>query len=230
MVGRPPKAPKVELTCQQCGKKWLRYPWVKDEGKYCSRACYYKSMVGKGMPIIKPEPRICPECKNEFWVGGVGYRKFNSTYCSRQCSAKHRWLHFPGHERAREMSDVERAWMACLLDAEGSIVWPRKTVLNSVRLSVANTSLPFLEHARQVTGTGKILERTAPSSPFHTRGYNWHCYGENARIILRQVLPWLIIKKEAAEVALGIVQATEPPLTQRTKTMRLAMSALKSGE
>ncbi len=224
-TGRPRTASRIQCTCEQCGKVWTRASWDKTIGKYCSRVCYHRGRTGKGKPIVTPLERSCPECGTKFLVGGAGRRRWNSTYCSRQCSAKHRWLELPGHERAREMSDTESAWFAGVFDGEGCIVWPVKTNIKSVRLSVANTCVPLLEKVRVVSGTGKVRMQQARKSRFHTQPWIWDCYGENARIVLRQIVPWLIVKKEAAEVALGIVVAATPPLTQRTKTIMAARAA-----
>lgn len=221
LIGRPPKAAKLAKACQQCGKEYEIYAWENRRHKFCSRPCYALSKIGKGKPLIAPEKRKCLNCGLEFLVGGAGNKKKWEKYCTRSCSAKYRWLHRPGHQRAREMSALETAWFAGVFDGEGCIAWPRRDCLMTVRLTVANTNLAFLRQVIKISGTGKLHSRV-PRSTRHTQAWMWDCYGENARIILRQILPWLIIKREAAEVALGIREAVEPPWTQRTLTTRNA--------
>jgi len=117
------------------------------------------------------------------------------------------------------MLETEAVWLAGVLDSEGSVVWPRRQNLHSVRLAIVNNSKPFLDRVMEVTGTGKIRMKTR-KNPRHNISWTWDCYGENSRLVLQQILPWLIIKREAAEVALGIKEVTEPPLTSRTLLRR----------
>jgi len=83
-----------------------------------------------------------------------------------------------------------------------------------------------MQKVRVVTGTGKITARKS-SNPYHSPAWTWQCYGDNAQSLLRQMLPELVVKREAAEVALGIRKVKEPPWTQRTLT---TMAAKESEE
>jgi len=235
-TGRPPKAPKITRVCQQCGKEWQAYEWV-NVVLYCSRACFYKSRIGRKRAIDpgKREHRACLQCGKTFIVGGGGNRPYIAKYCSRTCSRKAYWINvragetpppvnqtFDGssHAMPREMSEIERTWFAGLFDGEGCVGWPRRNVLHSVYLSITNTNENLMNRVAEITGTGRIKYKHRDSR--HSPIWVWACYGENARSILRQIVPWLIVKKEAAEVALGIKEAKEPPWTQRSKTMRKA--------
>jgi hypothetical protein len=56
----------------------------------------------------------------------------------------------------------------------------------------------------EVAGTGSIIEMTRyKKNPKHSPSWNWQCYGENARNLLRQIYPYLIAKKEKADIALS---------------------------
>jgi hypothetical protein len=92
--------------------------------------------------------------------------------------------------------------------------------LHSVYLSVTNTNKALIDRVSEVTGTGRVKPKLAKKNPRHSPTWTWACYGDNARSILRQILPWLIVKREAAEVALGIKEAAEPPWTQRSRSMQ----------
>ena len=234
-TGRPPKAEKTAHACKQCGKGWLAYAWSKDKNEYCSRDCFYASRVGLKRETAKREERACLVCGKTFLVGGTGNRPKFAKYCSRNCARQGYWasirkgevpppsrLTFDGesHEPARQMTENEIAWFAGVFDGEGCIGWPRRKVLHSVYLTVTNTCKPLIARIADVTGTGRVKEKLARINPRHSRAWVWACYGENARSILRQIHPWLIVKKEAADVALGLSQAIEPPWTQRTRTMR----------
>ena len=233
MQGRPPKAPKITRVCQQCGKQWQAYEH-ENRILYCSRDCFYASRIGRRRQLdpSEREERACLRCGKTFVIGGAGYRPRGAKYCSRVCSKNAYWqairrgeeppparATFEGqsHDVARQMSDNEQAWFAGLFDGEGCVGWPRRHVLHSVYLSVTNTNKRLIDKIVEVSGTGRV-KPVARNNPRHSAAWVWACYGDNARSILRQILPWLIIKREAAEVALGIKQATEPPWTQRTRT------------
>lgn len=221
--GRPPKGAKVVRTCEQCGTTWEAYPWELDRLKYCSRECWGKSRVGKpALCTVEPETRLCAHCKKPYLVGGAGRPRRRSLYCSRSCAKHGTWMGKGAHNPAKEMSQLERVWFAGILDGEGCIGWPRRTILHSVCLTVINTHKGLIDRIAEVTGTGRIKPAQRSKNLRHSAAWTWTCYGDNARSLLRQALPWLIIKKEAADVALGNTNATEPPWTQRSRTMRAA--------
>lgn len=221
-TGRPPKAPKVIFTCEQCGNEWQAYAWqTNDRSKYCSRRCFHLSQVGKPREIDKlPEQRKCIRCGKIFLVGGEGNKRSIAKYCSRTC-AKHGYWGNAVHKPARQMQNDEAIWFAGLFDGEGCIAWPRRPLIHSVRLDLTSTNEPIIQRVITITGTGKVTA-VVRTNKRHSPCWRWQCYGDNARSLLQQILPWLIIKREAAEVALGINKATEPPWTLRTRTIRSA--------
>lgn len=108
------KGGKVTLTCQECGKEYQTWPYLKDKSKYCSKECAQKHTLAKGQgwnkkpPVEKKEkktsspknkakaPRIiravtlkCKHCQAEYQVSP--YRVGESNYCSRQCAGKDRF-------------------------------------------------------------------------------------------------------------------------------------------
>ena len=220
MRGRPAKAPKVTRVCQQCGNEWLAYEWENNTKLlYCSRECFYKSRVGRPKVLrVEPEERPCLRCGKIFLVGGEGNRQKIAKYCSRTC-ARHGYWGEAVHKPARQMTEVQAAWFAGVFDGEGCVRWTRRKIIRSVALTVTNTNEELMQKVVRVTGTGKISEKR-PKNPRHSRAWTWQCYGDNAQSLLRQMLPELVVKREAAEVALGIVKAAEPPWTQRSQTMQ----------
>jgi len=87
-----------------------------------------------------------------------------------------------------------------------------------VNLVVVNTNREFIDELSRISGTGRI--RAVARNPRHSAAWTWTCHGDNSLSLLKQIFPRLIIKREAAEVALGLREATEPPWSQRTITMR----------
>lgn len=99
------------------------------------------------------------------------------------------------------LSREEAAWLAGLFDGEGCISQPRKEHRASLRLTITNTHYGLLERILEVAGVGKIIDHKAPTDR-HSQTWNWQCYSDNARDLLRQMLPWLIVKREKALIAI----------------------------
>jgi hypothetical protein len=216
-TGRPPKAAKITRICKNCGDTWQAYKWDKNRTSYCSHACFSEAQVGKRRQLVKRVKRACATCGKVFLIGGAGNRKKISKYCSRSCAKYGHWGE-DQHPKALKMKRDDRIWFAGIFDGEGCIAWPRRNVLHSVRLDFTSTTKLLVAKVAQVTGTGRVA-KVARSSSRHSPAWRWCCYGNNSLAILRQIHPWLIVKKEAAEVALGIRKAKEPPWTQRTRSM-----------
>lgn len=222
-TGRPPRVTKITRVCRVCGGEWQAYPWDANRLLYCSRKCWAISRIGN-VPgnKVEPEKRNCKWCGTEFLVGGQGRRHRSSTYCSKTCSKHSHWAQGKApHGKARQMSEIECAWFAGFFDGEGCVGWPRRHLVTSFRLMISNTNREVLDRILLITGTGSIKERFRRSQG-HSPAWAWTCNGDNARAILSQIFQHLIVKREAAEVALGMKKADAPPWTQRTKTMRAA--------
>jgi hypothetical protein len=101
------------------------------------------------------------------------------------------------------MTEVEAAWLAGLFDGEGSIVCSRGSdIRRSIRITVTNTRFELLEHLREVVGTGAIIVQPRREA-HHSPTWYWLCHSDNARELLRQMQPWLIVKRERAAEALS---------------------------
>lgn len=282
-MGRVPVAPKIEKSCQNCGKTWLAYETIdkrrfcstacgaagrvgvsrgkgvprsgrprslarqtspcaqcqkpfemivgtgKPEQKYCSKACYHLSRFGVPQPALRinPDTKLCERCGTAFLVGGEGRKARHHRYCSRVCAKSAYWeseraskwpLLPTAHGEAKHLTETEVAWLAGLFDGEGCIAWPRRENLHSVRIDIANTNEELLARVCEVTGTGRV-QSAVRVKEHHTPAFVWHAYGDNARFLLHQMYPLLIIKRHAAGVALGFIAADEPPTSTRSKSL-----------
>ena len=194
-------------VCQVCGKEFnvklsnSNRGW----GKYCSLACRY---LGQR---VEPEKRQCLRCGKEFWIGGstgkwfatgelTGRKRKGQLFCSRACRSA-------GVNKPREMTEVEKAWFAGVFDGEGSIVdykhikgYSRVTGerFRGLRISITNTVKELEDKVLEVAGVGTIQARPKPINPRHSQAWHWQVHGENAKSILRQILPWLIVKRAKA--------------------------------
>lgn len=122
---------------------------------------------------IIPEIKVCPRCGKSFEVGGRYRPHRKQIYCGRSCQAYARVK----HAAARELSETEAAYLAGLIDGEGSIVAAKKRKSDgriTWRLQVVNTHLGVIEWVKTVTGTGGIITAKRRNIK-HADLYIWEC-------------------------------------------------------
>jgi hypothetical protein len=215
-TGRPATYEKVTRTCEVCGTSWQQYPYENSKIRFCSRGCWAESRRGeKRGPYKARDIKSCETCSKTFEAGGTGQPSRRARFCSISCAAKARG----NHVEARQMPELETAWLSGIFDGEGNIAWPRRHRISSIRLSITNTNMELLDKVVEVSGTGKLTTKVTRSIK-HNQAWVWNCYGENSRVLLRQMLPWLIVKRDAAKAALGLVEANTAPETLRSQAMR----------
>lgn len=102
----------------------------------------------------------------------------------------------------RILSKVEAAWIAGVIDGEGSIgLYDYGREGRRVQVQLGNTSEAFVKRFRELIGCGSTVFRVAFVTSHHGRQPMYHytlkgsarCYK-----LLRQVLPYLIIKRDKA--------------------------------
>jgi hypothetical protein len=93
---------------------------------------------------------------------------------------------------AKKLSPTEAAYIAGIVDGEGTITLTRRNS-NKQRhliLSVSNTELRLLRHIRLVTGVGKITQKRVYSER-HAIGYTYGTSNRHALDIIRAIRPYL---------------------------------------
>lgn len=106
-----------------------------------------------------------------------------------------------------ELTEPEKAWLACAIDGEGSIepglCWCRGKPQFHPRILVFNTSLSFVNEAERILGTD-VKTRPVNVTTNKKTEYRAGLYDHKGIIsILEQIFPYLIVKKEYAEVAIA---------------------------
>lgn len=106
------------------------------------------------------------------------------------------------------MSEPECAWLAAIIDGEGSIRitkggYKRKDrpgrTSRAVIMSVGNTCPGLIERCKEVTGVGGFV--LAKEQTERTRRvYLWTISGSKAINLLHQIFDWLISKRDHAMV------------------------------
>lgn len=89
------------------------------------------------------------------------------------------------------MNDLERGFIAGLLEGEGSIYRP-----HSPQLIIYNSNYKLLEFVQRIIG-GKIHERHTGLNA-ETPSYRLVLCGNSVCIILKEILPLLFVKKQRA--------------------------------
>lgn len=116
-------------------------------------------------------------------------------------------------DRPKNMTEIEKAWLAAAVDGEGTIGFYNGGITKNgnkkwirTEICICNTNKDFLLHAKDLTGVGNISvkhrERRKPT-------YEWSTHGRKIAIIIDQILPYLIIKKQTALNTLKSIELHE---------------------
>lgn len=114
-----------------------------------------------------------------------------------------------------ELSDVERAYLAGLIDGEGSIAInfrePNKASREiglglTIQLTVCMTDLETIAWVANTTGTPeKVYTDSAKKNPAHKPSFTWRPTISQAYDILKQCEKFMITKKRNAQIFLELV-------------------------
>lgn len=192
--------PWERKRCPQCKRRFQ----TKRGATYCSRGCRNKSYIRRVV-------RACPTCKKlvEF---GSRKRRMVTIFCSRRCRA----LYQP--QLCKSLTAGQAGYLAGLLDGEGSIVALHRAdgSVKSHRLHITNTHQGVLNWCATTTGIGKVHLQTRPQRSLdplradahlsYRNCFAWAIYGVKAASVLKQILPYLQIKRDKALAALEVVR------------------------
>lgn len=109
------------------------------------------------------------------------------------------------------MTEVEKAYLAGLVDGEGCISITSSSTPNkkscsfSVSLSVSNTDIELLNHIVAITGIGKITlssrsRKSRELFPQWKPVYLWRVFAVEMRLLLPIILPYLVGKRQRAQL------------------------------
>ena len=150
---------------------------------------------------VIPEERKCPICPNTFLVGGYG-RPRSKKYCSPRCSG------IAGRKKqavlSSELTDLQAAYLAGMIDADGHIgIYKHSKDGASSRLilTISNTDVPMLEWVQKITGIGSVTQQ-AKGDERNKPTFYWNTGAEAAASLLAQTLPYMLVKRARAELAI----------------------------
>ena len=102
------------------------------------------------------------------------------------------------------MSESEAAYLAGLIDGEGTVTLTRRerNAQRTLTITIANTERVLLEYSLSVIGAGVISSKRVQKMN-HTPSFAYRITGRQALSVLQQIFPFLrSYKKERAEFAL----------------------------
>jgi hypothetical protein len=111
------------------------------------------------------------------------------------------------------------AWLAALIDGEGAIMMTRRqskreasltNVHHRIVVSVYNTDRRLMDALVERTGIDRVYTHTRTPKENHKKtAYSWRMTSRDIREIMPQVLPWLVCKREQAELVLEAAKLAE---------------------
>lgn len=98
------------------------------------------------------------------------------------------------------MIETEKAYLAGIIDGEGSIMLTRfhKNEYHSPCVSIASTDLELLEWVKSTVGSGKITSKKNYNEEKHKDSYTYTITYDNAINLLEEIEPYLVIYKKKA--------------------------------
>jgi len=107
---------------------------------------------------------------------------------------------------------IDRRYLAGLIDGEGCIYFSNKSgqkreTYSNLRLNISNTYKPLMERLHDEFGgylRTHIDKHQFKSGRYRKIGYDLVLCNKQAEKLIRECLPYFIIKKERAEIALDI--------------------------
>jgi DNA modification methylase len=125
--------------------------------------------------------------------------------------SKAKWI---GAVQPLPMRDVDAAWLAALVDGEGSICFQNRTSEGagsptfSVRLSIVNTNRALLERVTAICGIdggpGAPSPRTRSTGESGRPIFAWQITNSKAARVIAAIRPYLIAKATQADLALYV--------------------------
>ncbi|MGL5379999.1 LAGLIDADG family homing endonuclease [Clostridium sp.] len=112
------------------------------------------------------------------------------------------------------MTEVEKAYIAGIIDGEGSIMLQKfhKNEFPSPCVSVASTTLELLNWLKEKIGGGKIIRKKNYNPDKHSDCYSYFLKYNEAINLIQEIYPYLIIesKKRRANLILEKYKAVTP--------------------
>ena len=174
------------------------------------------------------DSRKCPQCGRDVVpkrTGGVP-KKYCSVFCRDQWWAALQRTHKTRSDvtaliqgtkaPAFEWTDVQAAWLAAIVDGEGTIgVWRERRPGNTsgfryrAVIQVFNTHLALVETVSSLVAGWHCVKRKEPPQSHHKTCYRVEVNRRAVRAVLERIAPFLIVKKNQADLVIRFCQTVE---------------------
>lgn len=163
---------------------------------------------GADVPLraCAPHKRFCStDCYETWWNEARSRRVTRSEIATK--------IH--GSAPSVQLTDVQAAWLAGLIDGEGCIgIWRERRAGNrsgyryTATVQIANTNRLLLDTIARVI-PGKIYLKDARVKFGQKPLYQFFCDRRTLRALLERIAPFLVIKKRQAEIAMQFRRVIE---------------------
>lgn len=109
------------------------------------------------------------------------------------------------------MNDIDIAWMAGFFDGDGSVGAYRYNSNGYIRkknveLRVAVVSIykPIIEHIQSMFGGTTYEDKSSAHDSRYYRVWRWYMHSNKASRFLKTILPYLVVKREQAELSIQL--------------------------
>lgn len=101
------------------------------------------------------------------------------------------------YKKVKKLNPSEAAYIAGLIDGEGTITLTRKHVYEyrQLAITITNGDYKLLKYILNIVGAGKITKKR-PYNHRHAMSYNFQIYSQQALNLLSQTLPYLRTYKQ----------------------------------
>jgi hypothetical protein len=224
-----------QKQCTRCAEvksadNFARASQSKDGLHWWCKSCFRIAQVARdqkrlALSLVEPDPlkeRRCAGCKTLKSETGFTRQRRNKDgleYICRDCMRRRAI----GRALARlepigpfptdvQADAITSAYAAGFLDGEGNIsigkscqARNRERIYYSLNVCVANTNLQVLQRLQKTYG-GTICKRKDYRHLNRKDGYRWRVTSWDAVAFLKELLPFLIVKRQQAELALQFQQ------------------------
>lgn len=141
------------------------------------------------------------------------------------------------YRKIRKLSTEDAAYIAGLIDGEGTITLTRKhrNENRQICVAISSTEREMLEFVMEVTGIGKITNKKT-ALKHHTPSFTFYTSNRQALGLIEQILPYLksYKKKRAALLLKDYIRLTPrngkytPEMTEERKAFIKSVLAIKA--
>jgi hypothetical protein len=110
-----------------------------------------------------------------------------------------------------ELSIAEKAYIAGMIDADGCVgIYKKKSKAKAyeydfgVRIIVTNTDFLLIEWLKKTLGCGCAYKNEYRYKPNWNTVHRYQLVGNQARLVLVEIIPFMIIKKERSTMCLSL--------------------------